>query len=371
MTPPPLPSQAGATLTTNLGALAANYKQLASHAAPAQCAAVVKANAYGIGIEQAVPTLTNAGCRTFFVAVVSEALRVRAVSPESIIYVLNGLLPNTARIYAECNLRPVLGSKDEILEWQNFSLQSGFTGAAALHVDTGMNRLGLRPKEALHLHNNSAFKAINFQLLISHFVSSEEPSNLLNTSQINTLIELKNHLDIPDVSICNSSGFFLPQTPFMNLTRAGYALYGGNPTPNAPNPMQPVVTLEAPIIMVRDVEPNESVGYNAQWIAKTPRRIAVISVGYADGLSRQLTSTDTKQGGFAYIAGKLCPFAGRVSMDLITIDVTDLPPEQVKRGTTVQLLGDKISVDDMALWANTNGYEVLTSLGDRYARHYV
>ncbi len=371
MVPSISPLQSGALLTANLGALAANYKQLAAHAAPAQCSAVVKANAYGIGIEQAVPALSNAGCRTFFVAVVSEALRARAVSPESIIYVLNGLLPSTAPIYAEYNLRPVLGSQDEILEWQNFSLQSGFTGAVALHVDTGMNRLGLRPQEAVKLHNNSAFKAINFQLLMSHFVSSEELSNPLNTTQIDTLVELKKHLEIPDISICNSSGFFLPQAPFMNMCRAGYALYGGNPTPNAPNRMQPVITLEAPIIMVRDVESNETVGYNAQWSAKTPRRIAVISVGYADGLSRQLTATDTKQGGFAYISGKLCPFAGRVSMDLITIDVTDLPPEQAKRGTTVQLLGDKISVDDMASWANTNGYEVLTSLGDRYARKYI
>ncbi len=365
------PSQYGGILTINLDSLAANYKQLAALSDPSNCAAVVKANAYGIGIEQAVPVLINAGCRTFFVAVLSEALRVRNIAPDVIIYVLNGLLPNTAPIYADYNLRPVLGSKEEILEWQSFCIQSGFRGAAALHVDTGMNRLGVRPEEALELHTNSAFIGINFQLLMSHFISSEDTLNPLNNRQINKIINVKNEIKIENISICNSSGFFLPQMPFMNLARAGYALYGGNPTPNMPNPMQYVVTLEAPVIMVRDVPPHESVGYNAQWIAKIPRRIAVISVGYADGLSRQLTATDTKSGGFAHINGKFCPFAGRVSMDLITIDVSDISPNQVNRGTLVQLLGDKIGIDDMAGWANTNGYEVLTNLGQRYERRYL
>jgi alanine racemase len=365
------PSQAGGILTINLNALAYNYKLLAAKSTPTNCAAVVKANAYGIGIEQAVPALINAGCNTFFVAVLSEAQRVRTATPDAIIYVLNGLLPNTASLYADFNLRPVLGSSEEILEWQSYCIQSGFTGAAALHVDTGMNRLGIRPEEALDLHKNSAFIGINFSLLMSHFVSSEEQLNELNIKQINDIINVKNELNIPHVSICNSSGFFLPQMPFMNMARAGYALYGGNPTPHQPNPMHAVVTLEAPIIMVRDVAANESVGYNAQWTAQKPSRIAVISVGYADGLSRQLTSTDIKSGGFGFIAGRPCPFAGRVSMDLITIDVSDIPANEVKRGTLVQLLGEKISVDDVAGWANTNGYEVLTSLGQRYARKYV
>jgi alanine racemase len=371
MTLPTPPSQAGGILTINLGALAANYRLLSAKSTPANCAAVVKANAYGIGIEQAVPTLINAGCNTFFVAVLSEALRVRAVTPDSIIYVLNGLLPNTAPLYADFNLRPVLGSKEEILEWQSFCIQSGFTSAAALHVDTGMNRLGLRPEEALDLHKNSGLRGINFSLLMSHFVSSEELLNNKNNNQINEIINVKNKLEIPNVSICNSSGFFLPQMPFMNMARAGYALYGGNPTPHQPNPMQPVVTLEAPVIMLRDVPSHETVGYNAQWTAQKPSRIAVISVGYADGLSRQLTATDIKSGGFGFIAGRPCPFAGRVSMDLITIDVSDIPENEVKRGTLVQLLGEQIGVDDVAGWANTNGYEVLTSLGDRYARKYI
>ncbi len=363
--------EAGATLTIDLGALADNYKLLASRAVPAECAAVVKANAYGIGIEQAVPALIKAGCKTFFVAVLSEALRVRAVTPDSIIYVLNGLLPNTAPFYADYNLRPVLGSIEEVLEWQSFCIQFGFTGAAALHVDTGMNRLGVRPEEVLDLHKNSGLRGINFQLLMSHFISSEEPDNVQNIRQINDIINVRNSLEIHNLSICNSSGFFLPQMPFMNMARAGYALYGGNPAPSQPNPMQHVVTLEAPVIMVRDVPAGETVGYNAQWTAQKQRRIAVISIGYADGLSRQLTSTDTKSGGYAFVAGKLCPLAGRVSMDLITIDVSDVAPEHVKRGTLIQLLGDQISVDDVAGWANTNGYEVLTSLGQRYARKYV
>ena len=155
----------------------------------------------------------------------------------------------------------------------------------------------------------------------------------------------------------------------MNLYRAGYALYGGNPTPGFLNPMRAVVRLEAPIVMLRGVKKGESVGYNAQWVAQKPSRIAVIGVGYADGLSRQLSASDIKKGGYAYVAGTLCPFAGRVSMDLITIDVSDVLYD-IKRGDKVELLGEHISVDDMAGWANTNGYEVLTSLGHRYQRNY-
>ncbi len=363
--------EAGGILTIDLSALAHNWKLLSARVAPGECAAVVKANAYGIGIEHAVPVLAAVGCKTFFVAVLSEAKRVRAVVRQATIYVLNGLLPGTCPIYAEYNLRPVLGSIAEIEEWRQFIAQTGFSGKAALHVDTGMNRLGLRVDEAISLNKNGQLANIDFALLMSHFVSSEEKSNPLNAQQLNQLVEVQNQIHLPYVSLCNSSGFFLELKSFLNLSRPGYALYGGNPEPGKPNSMRPVVTLEAPVVQVRDVASGETVGYNSQWTAKRPSEIAIISVGYADGISRQLSATDTKPGGIAVISGQICPFVGRISMDMITIDVTDVAGDPVQRGDLVQLLGDRISVDDMAARANTNGYEILTNLSHRYARRYI
>ncbi|MBY0612556.1 MAG: alanine racemase [Beijerinckiaceae bacterium] len=363
--------EAGGRLTIDLGALAANWLKLASMAAPAECAGVIKANAYGIGIEQAAPALWKVGCRTFFVAVLSEARRVRAVLPDAVVYVLNGLPPGAAPIYADQRLRPVLGSNEEIAEWKAFVAQGGADHGCAIHVDTGLNRLGLRTEEAIDLARNKAFDGYRISLLISHFVSAEEPENAINEKQIESFLAVQNQIQASHTSLSNSSGFFLGARPYMSLARPGFALYGGNPTPGQSNPMQPVVMLEARVIQVREVPPDETVGYNAQWTAKGRRRIAVLSVGYADGLTRQLSATDTRAGGYAFIDGVACPFAGRVSMDLITVDVTDLPVGRVKRGDYVELLGPNISVDDVAERGNTNGYEILTSLGRRYSRRFV
>lgn len=363
--------EAGGRLTIDLGALANNWRKLAAMAAPSECAGVVKANAYGIGIEQAAPALWNAGCRTFFVAVLSEARRVRAALPDATVYVLNGLPPGTTSVFAEQSLRPVLGSLEEITEWKAFVAESGADHGCAIHVDTGLNRLGLRTEEAIGLANGKAFDGYRISLLISHFVSAEEPENTINQKQIERFLAVQNQIQASHTSLSNSSGFFLGAKPYMNLARPGFALYGGNPTPGQPNPMQPVVMLEARVIQVREVPPDETVGYNAQWTAKGPRRIAVLSVGYADGLTRQLSASDARDGGYAFVDGVACPFAGRISMDLITIDVTRLPAGRVKRGDHVELLGPNISVDDVAERGNTNGYEILTSLGRRYSRKYI
>ena len=364
-------AEAGGRLTIDLGAYAANWRTLAARAAPAECAGVVKANAYGIGIEEAVPALLRAGCRTFFVALLSEARRVRAVTPDAVIYVLNGLPPGTCGAYSELNLRPTLGSVEEIAEWQRHIACGGKDPGAALHVDTGLNRLGLRTDEAMAIGKAGGFKGFDLSLLISHFVSSEEPENSLNTQQIDSFMAVQKVVGAKAISLCNSSGFFLAAKPYLSLSRPGFALYGGNPKPGYPNPMLPVVTLEARIIQVRTVPAGETVGYNSTWTAKAPSRIAIISVGYADGITRQLAETDDKPGGYAYLNGLRCPFAGRVSMDLIAIDITMLAEGSVRRGDCVELIGPNISVDDVARCGNTNGYEILTSLGRRYHRLYV
>lgn len=362
---------AGGILTIDLGALAANWRLLRNRSVPAACAAVVKADGYGIGLEPAVSTLAAAGCRTFFVAHLSEAARARQTDREATIYVLNGLLPGTSPAYAELDVRPILGSREEIDEWAAFCRTAG-ARPAAIHVDTGMNRLGLQLDEAATLAVDvEALREIPIALVMSHFVSAENPDEPINARQIATFETIRNRFPGVPASLCNSSGIFLPERPHLDLVRPGYALYGGNPTPDRDNPMQSVVELTGRIIQLHVAADGETVGYNGQWTARGRRRIATISIGYADGYLRRASAIHDKPGGEAIVAGLRCPFAGRVSMDLITLDVTVVPDGAIKRGDPVTLIGDGLSVDEVGRRAGTIGYEVLTSLGRRYARRYL
>ena len=375
MAGPPHMALAGAqaVLTIDLAALAANWKLLAARVAPARCAAVVKANAYGVGLEPAVAALAQAGCRVFFVAHAEEGTRVRATLGARRgfrIYVLNGLLPgaDVAGEYVAHGLRPVLGSLDELRAFSASARAAKIP--VALHVDTGMNRLGLAPAKIDDFMAVAKGARVGVDLVMGHFVSSETRGNPLNARQIAAFDRVRARLPGVAASLSNSSGLFLPRKPFYDLARPGYALYGGNPTPAEKNPMRPVVTLRAPIIQLREIEAGESVGYNAQWTAKRRSRLATIGVGYADGLPRNLMATDARPGGEAMVAGTRCCFAGRVSMDLTVIDVTDAPRESVAPGVMVELLGERITVDDMGARAGTIGYEILTGLGKRYRRVY-
>jgi alanine racemase len=379
--PPPSPAdlpalEAGGLLTIDLGALAENWRALRARSSGAECAAVVKADAYGIGIEAAVPALAAAGCRTFLVAHLSEALRARAAAPDAAVYVLNGLLPGTATTYARESLRPVLGSQDEIAEWAGFCRAEALRLPAALHVDTGMNRLGLSVAEGLALAGDERLDAFEPDLLMSHLVSAEEPENPVNRRQIEAFAAVRQALPGVRASLCNSSGIFLPETPHYDLVRPGYALYGGNPTPGRANPMRAVVALEGKIVQVRTVAVGETVGYNATWTARGRHRLATVSVGYADGFPRAASRTDAKiaegiAAGEAIVGGRRCPFVGRVSMDLIVVDVTEVPDGAAKRGDPVTLIGGDLTIDEVGRRAGTIGYEILTSLGRRYARNYV
>jgi alanine racemase len=363
----PTEAEAGGILTIDLAALVANWRGLRASAAPAQCAAVVKADGYGCGIEQVAGALNKAGCETFFVANLAEARRARAVASDAAIYVLNGLLPGTAPAYAEANVRPVLGSVAELEEWRVFRAASGWRGEAALHFDTGMNRLGFPHEEAAQIASTLGRDA-GIALVMSHFACSEE-EHPLNAIQMQRFREVRAALPGIPGSLANSSGIFLGREAHHDLVRPGVALYGANPTPGKPNPMQTVVTLEGRIVQLREVDEGATVGYSATWTAKRATRLAVVSVGYADGFLRAGSASDKKPGAEGIVAGRRCPIAGRVSMDLIAIDVTDVPsPPQ--RGDLVTLLGKGIGVDDLAERAGTIGYEVLTSLGRRYRRIY-
>lgn len=365
ITASPCQHETGATLTIDLTAIVANWRFLADKAAPGECAAVVKADAYGCGIPEVVTALSAAGAKTFFVAHLFEARKVMAAAPAATVYVLNGMAPGSAAMLAGLGLRPVLGSMAEIDEWAALATPA----SAAIHIDTGMNRLGLSVAEARTVAERHSAGKLGFQpsLVMSHLACADEPEHPLNARQRATF-EIARGLfpDIP-ASLANSAGTLQGDVRH-DLCRPGIALYGGNPFATRLNPMQPVVQLESRIIQVRATPAGETVGYGARQTLKRPSRIAVLSTGYADGYFRLAGSTDDAPGAEAIVAEHRCPLIGRISMDLIAIDVTDAP--SAARGDMAVLLGDGIGVDDLAAHAGTIGYEVLTSLGRRYHRTY-
>ena len=364
------PDEAGGVLTIDLAAIEANWKKLAGMTIPVECAAVVKGDAYGCGLDPVTRKLVKAGCRTFFVADVAEGRRVRAIAPEATIYVLNGLIPGSAQTFANDNLRPVINSTTELAEWDAFVATKKWNGGAALHVDTGMNRLGITIDEAIAIATRIQSENHGFSLLMSHLACAETPDHPLNDKQVRLFREIRiMYRGVPS-SLANSSGIFLGGTLYCDLVRPGVALYGANPTPAKANPMRPVVELKGRIIQVRNVAKGDTVGYGATFSAARPSRMAVIAVGYADGFLRSAAASKGKPAGEVVVAGKRCPVAGRVSMDLIAVDVTDLPDGAVRRGDFATLIGEGMSVDDLAAGMGTVGYEVLTNLGRRYHRIY-
>ncbi len=371
---------AQAILTIDLAALARNWRTLSARAGAAACGAAVKADAYGIGITEAVPALARAGCRDFFVAHAAEGVRARTAlraaghaDPDTRIFVLNGFHPGSApaELYVANALRPVLGSAEEIVDWSVVVAGRGTgEGASALHVDTGLNRLGLPPREAATLHD-ATIRATRAELVMSHFCTAEEPENSSNAAQVAAFEAVRRGpLGRLPASLANSSGLFLPQPVAYDLVRPGYALYGGNPTPGRPNPMEPVVTLEARLLQVRAIEPGQSAGYGSLWTATRPTRLATIGIGYADGLPRGARTVGNGEGPRAMVGGVPCPLVGRVSMDLSILDVTDASEAAARPGGTATLLGAGLTVDDLARGCGTIGYEILTGLGRRYRRGY-
>jgi len=360
----------GGVLTVDLDAIIANWRKLEKTAVPAECSAVIKADAYGCGAEQVARALNKAGCKTFFVATIEEARKVRAAVPEPAIYVLGGYFQNTGEHYAQINCRPVIGDLNELAEWDVFCRRTGWTGGAAIHIDTGMNRLGLTLAEAQAIIPRINAGDHGITLVMSHLVSAEQLNSPVNAKQLAAFRGIASEFSGVPAALANSSGVFLGAPFQFDLVRPGAALYGVNPTPEADNPMQPVVDLKARIVQIRNVERGESVGYGGTWTARRPTKLAIIAVGYADGYFRAASSNDGTRGAEVIVAGKRCPVAGRVSMDLIAIDITDLPPNAARRGHMVTLLGEGITVDELAHHFGTIGYEVLTSLGRRYARIY-
>ena len=344
-------------LSINLEALAANYHFLAEQSAPSECAAVVKANAYGLGLRAVTRALEKAGCKTFFVATLDEGLALRTITKRTI-YVFAGVTEETKLALAEASLRPVLNSIQQVELWNSL-------GPAALHLDTGMNRLGLSKKDFLKLSACIANGiVIKPTLILSHLACADEPSNDLNLKQLKKFKALRTTLQSSPRSLSASSGIFLGPRYHFDMVRPGYALYGGNPTKNRPNPMNSVIKLKARILQCREVARGETVGYGATFRSDKKRQIATIAIGYGDGYLRALAQT-----AYVSIKGILAPVAGRISMDLISVDITGI--EGVKPGDWAEIIGSTISVDDLAKCAGTIGYELLTTLGPRHKRIYI
>src|SRR5258707_1280128 len=363
-------ASATGVLTVDLDAIVANWRKLEKTAVPAECAGVVKADAYGCGADQVARALANAGCKTFFVATLDEARVVRSAVPAATIYTLDGFFQNTGESYAAIDCKPVIGALNDLAEWDVYCRRSGWTGGAAIHIDTGMNRLGLTVAEAQGIIPRINAGDHGITLVMSHLASAELLNNPLNARQLATFREIASLFSGVPASLSNSSGVFLGAQFQFDLMRPGAALYGINPTPESDNPMQPVVDLKARIVQVRNVERGETVGYGGTWTARRPTRLALVSAGYADGYFRAASANDGTRGAEVIVAGKRCPIAGRVSMDLIAVDITDIEKNAARRGHMVTLIGEGITVDELAHHFGTIGYEVLTSLGPRYARVY-
>ncbi len=360
--------RAGAVLVVDLDALAANYRLLKSKVAPAACAGVVKADAYGLGVARAAPALWDAGCRFFFVAHLAEGVELRGIlPPKAEIAVLNGLLAGTEDDFLAHRLLPVLNSLAQVEAWTALGKGRGEALGGLLHVDTGMSRLGLDQGEFEALAGEPGqIAGIELRYLMTHLACADEPGHELNRRQLEEFREVRRRLGNPPTCFANSSGIFLGPDYHGDMARPGVALCGGNPVPGESNPMAQVVRLKGRIVQVRGIDRPRTVGYGATHRATGKTRIATVALGYADGYLRSLSGRGT-----GYIGDVPVPLVGRVSMDLTTFDVTPLAPDAVRPGDLIDMIGPSNPIDTVADAASTISYEILTSLGRRYFREYV
>lgn len=370
--PSAIPPDARAVLTINLGALRANWAHLNKVSGTAECAGVIKANAYGLGLRQITEALVAGGCKTFFVATLAEGRLVREVHPGATIYVLDGLLPGASPHYVGFDLRPCLSSLAEVREWVAYGEATGRRLRAAVHIDTGMSRLGLPPGEVERLasEERGLFDKFEMSLVMSHLACADEPKHPMNPTQKQRFDQLRAKLPPAPASLANSGGTFLGPDYHYDLVRPGIALYGGRAFEGDSNPMRWVVKLQARILQTREIGAGEAVGYGAMFEAPQPLRLATLACGYADGFLRALSGSAEKPGPVGFVGDYPVPVVGRVSMDLITVDVTDVPAKLAERGGWVEVMGARTTIDDLTDRAGTIGYELLTRLGQRVHRVY-
>ncbi len=364
-------------VTVDLGALADNWRDMAKRSGKARASAVVKADAYGMGIEDCGSTLYHTGARDFFVATVAEGVTLRPHAPEARIFVLSGIWPGQEAQVFNSDLVPVVASEEQLSFWMGLLAERG-DHPFALHVDTGFNRLGLPLDDALFLADDVTRPAsFDPVLMLSHLACADTPSSPMNKAQLESFRQVSAAFEGIESSLSASAGIFLGPDYHFDLTRPGIALYGGEAVNDMANPMRPVAKAEARILQIREAGEGQTVSYGGTLRLKRASRLAIASVGYADGYHRSLSGSgiplrDMGNGGaYGFINGYEVPVAGRVTMDLTIFDVTDVPANAIRAGDYIELFGPNVPVDEVARAAGTIGYEMLTGLGLRYERQYL
>ncbi|MCA1493701.1 alanine racemase [Sinorhizobium alkalisoli] len=364
-------------LTIDLAALADNWRSMDERSGNARAAAVLKADAYGIGVFEAAPVLYAAGARDFFVASVEEGVELRPLLPDARIYILGGMWPGNEELFFANDLVPVVNSAEQLAAFMAALSERG-DYPCVLHVDTGMNRLGLCVEEALALAHDPARPAsFSPVLVMSHLACADDPKHPMNFYQLQRFREVTAAFEGIPASLANSGGVFLGADYHFDLTRPGIAVYGGEAVNGVPNPMKPVVTAEARILQIRAVPSGGTASYGASARFARDSRIATVAIGYADGYHRSLSGGGVTlrqampSGAYGFLHGQRVPHVGRVTMDLSLFDVTDLPESAIRAGDYIELFGRNVAIDDVARAGGTIGYELLTSLGRRYCRAYI
>lgn len=358
---------AGGRLIIDLAAVRANYALIADRAAPARAAAVVKADAYGLGVGPVAGALAQAGCRDFFVALIAEALDLAPLLPaDANVYVLNGLPPGAEATCARAGVVPVLNSLGQVERWRAEARRRGARLPGVIQVDSGMSRLGLSPEDIDRLPAGLTDE-VEAVLVMSHLACADAPDAAANQEQLARFEALADRID-PGAprSLANSAGVFIGEAFRQDLVRPGLALYGAEPVAGLEGLLRPVVRLEARVLQLREIGAGAGVGYGLTYVADQARRLATVSVGYADGWPRSLGGRAA-----AYFEGVRLPIVGRVSMDGMTLDVSELPAGRLVEGDFVELIGPRQTLEAVAASAETIAYEILTALGRRFARTYL
>jgi alanine racemase len=354
-------------ITIDLDALMANYRACSQRLSPASCAAVVKADAYGLGIARIAPALRAAGCRQFFTATHREGVTLRRLLPDAAVFIFEGVTDSSTAAFIDHGLTPVLITPDHASLWAQTARAAGRPLPAIFHIDTGMTRLGHGERELRQfLARGDDLDWLDIRYVMTHFACADEAESRMPDEQLERFERLRGLLPPAPTSIGNSAGALLGPRYSGDMARVGIALFGGNPYADGAPPFEPVLRWQSRILQLREITRERPVGYGASYTARPGTRIATVGTGYADGYPWSLGNR-----GMVVIGGHRVPVVGRVSMDLITLDVTGLPDELARPGTLVDLVGPGISLEELAERAGTINYEILTQLGHRANRTFI
>ena len=356
-------------LDINLRAIKKNYKiiknKIGKHCT---AAATVKANAYGLGIRKVIPSLVDSGCKNFFVATTDEAIELRKINKKIKIFILNGLILKNIKLIKKYNLIPIINNLSQLRRIEYFQNKNNTNIKIALHFDTGMSRLGLDESETKYLIQNK-YKLLKFSklvLVMSHLACADNPKSELNKKQLLKFLNLRKHFPTVPLSLSNSAGILLGKKYHFDMVRPGISLYGGHCRLNERKIYHNVVTLKSKLIQVREIKKNDSIGYGATYKAKTKMKIGTLSLGYADGINRLFSNNLN-----IHYKSKKIKVVGRISMDLITLDLSNISKNEKLDKIILDIISDNNSINKISKLINTIPYEILTNLGKRYHRRYI